>query len=308
MSHSIISYMSRTSSYIITAILLALICSCSGVVELTHEINEEGDRTENTIDPYTIIMSLNNNTSPYPQGGDCWGDFFFQFVDGNSCVRVYNLSTKKLIQTVSIPKEQRGFVPKCHCNTVCFGSEYYEKGDDFPLIYVSTGYAINGYTGALVYHIKKIKEEFSIDLVQTLRFPEDKSSWTEFVPAGEYAYLCYTSEKVVFKINMPKLKEGDIIINREMALDSFQFPPKPDWMSTSRNQDRIYYQGGLACITGVPQVKEASAYFYLNFEKQERETIVDLIELGLKSESESIFVWRGHLCIAFVNQIVQLNL
>jgi hypothetical protein len=271
--------------------------------------NNEGINTEdNEVIKYSTIMTLSNNTSPFPQGGDCWGDYFFQFVENNSCVRVYNLSKKKLVQTVSIPADQRGFVPKCHCNTVCFGSDFYDKSDDFPLIYVSTGYASNGYTGALVYRIKKTRDEFTLDLVQTFQFPVDNSSWTEFVPAGEYAYLCYRSERVIFKVRMPKFSEGDLIINRGMALETYQFTPQPDWMATSRNQDRLFYNGKVIYITGVPQAKEASAFVVLNLEKLERERIIDFIELGLRSESESVFVWRGDLCVAFVDQIVRLNL
>lgn len=256
---------------------------------------------------YEEIMTVTDK-SYNPQGGDCWGDYFFQFTADNVFVRVYDLATKSLVQRIWLLRPQQGFVSGCHCNTVCFGTEFYAPEDQFPLIYVSTGYAADGYTGALVYRItQNDKGIFSISLVQTLKFPVDKSSWTEFVPAGEFAYLCYTSERVIFKVPMPKLKDGDVIIDRKSAIETYQFTPQPDWMRSSRNQDRLFYQGKIVFVSGVPP-GEASVFVILNLEKREREVIVDFKKYGLNSEPESIFVWRGDLCVAFVDRIVKLNL
>ena len=56
---------------------------------------------------YEEIMTL-DQTNPLPQGGDCWGDYFFQFTAGNTVVRVYDLATKTLVQTVKLSGSQRG--------------------------------------------------------------------------------------------------------------------------------------------------------------------------------------------------------
>ena len=242
------------------------------------------------------------------QGGDSWGDYFFQFTGNNSSVRIYDLSTRALIQTIRMTSSLRGFVPNCHCNSVNFGSEYFEADDVFPLVYVSTGYASNGYTGALVYRITQHNGTFFITLVQTIKFPVDKSSWTEFIPGQDDAYLCYTTERVIYKVPMPRLKDGDIIISREDAIETYQFSPQPDWMSTSRNQDRLLYQGKIYVISGVPQTGEASVLFILNLKTLERERIVDFKKNGLTKEPESIFIWNGDICVAFVDKIVKLYL
>lgn len=253
---------------------------------------------------YEEIMPLSER---YSQGGDCWGDYFFQFAKNNFQVRIYDLSSKTLIQKVNISESQRGFVSNCHCNTVCFGTEYYDAEDVFPLIYVSTGYSADGYTGALVYRITRNNKSFSFTLVQTIRFPVDKSSWTEFIPGDQFAYLCYRSERVIFKVPMPKLKDGDQIISRNDAVETYQFTPQPDWMATSRNQDRMYYQGKILFVSGVPP-GEASVFIVLNLESRERERIIDFKKNGLTSEPESIFIWRGDICVAFVDKIVKLYL
>ena len=233
---------------------------------------------------------------------------FFQFSANNLEVRIYDLATKTLVQTIKITSSLKGFVPNCHCNTVCFGKEYYDAEDIFPLLYVSTGYASGGYTGVLVYRIVQHNGTFFITLVQTIKFPVGKSSWTEFVPGDEYAYLCYTSERVIYKIEMPKLKDGNIIIGPDSAIETYQFTSQPDWMATSRNQDRVFYQGKIYVTSGVPHNGEASVLFVLNLETLERERIIDLKKSGLTSESESIFIWRGDICIAFADKIVKLYL
>ena len=265
---------------------------------------EAADRFD-SID-YEEIMTL-TKTRPTRQGGDSWGDYFFQFVAGNTAVRVYDLAMKTLVQTIKITSSLKGFVSNCHCNTVCFGTEYYDAEDFFPLIYVSTGYASGGYTGALVYRIVQHNGIFFITLVQTIKFPVDKSSWTEFIPAGEYAYLCYTPERVVFKVPMPKLKDGNQVISRSDALETYQFTPQPDWMASSRNQDRMFYNGKILFVSGVPP-SEASVFVILNLETLERERIIDFKKIGLKSEPESIFIWQGDICVAFVDKIVKLLL
>lgn len=32
-----------------------------------------------------------------------------------------------------------------------------------------------------------------------------------------------------------------------------------------------------------------------------REVVIDLQDLGLNSEPETVFIWNGHICIAFRN-------
>ena len=301
--------MKRLALAFIAAISPLVLGSCQEKLEWTIDITA-GDigftEDEEALDALSFeeIMPL-SGIRPSPQGGDCWGDYFFQFTANNTAVRVYDLATKTLVQTIKITSALTGFVTNCHCNSVNFGTEYYDVEDIFPLIYVSTGYAAGGYTGALVYRITQHNGTFFITLVQTIKFPVDKTSWTEFIPGAEYAYLCYTTERVIYKVLMPKLKDGNTVISRDDAIESYQFTPQPDWISTSRNQDRMFYQGKILVISGVPK-EEASVFMVLNLETCEREKIIDFTKIGLTTESESLFLWRGDLCVAFVDKIVRL--
>ena len=115
------------------------------------------------------------------------------------------------------------------------------------------------------------------------------------------------SERIIFKVPMPKLKDGDLIISRNDAIETYQFSPQPDWMATSRNQDRMFHQGKILFVSGVPP-GEASVFVVLNLETRERERIIDFKKNGLTTEPESIFIWQGDICVAFVDKIVKLYL
>jgi hypothetical protein len=298
--------MKRLALVVLAFIGSLIVGACQEKLEWEISIDIASGNTETReyfdLVEYEEIMALDKGNS---QGGDSWGDYFIQFTS-NAKVRIYDLSTKTLVQTINLTGSLKGFVSNCHCNTVCFGTEYYEAEDYFPLIYVSTGYAQGGYSGALVYRITEHDGTFFITLVQTIKFPYDESSWTEFVPGGEFAYLCYTSQKVIYKIPMPKLKDGNHIISKENAIETYQFTPQPDWMSSSRNQDWLFYQGKILYITGVPQVGEVSALVILNLETLTRDKIINFKRIGLTSEPESIFIWQGDICVAFADKIVKL--
>ena len=267
-----------------------------------------GPEEDDTILEYEDIIPPEIIKSANVQGGDCWGDYFFQFGTNTSRIRVYDLALKTYVQNVYLYNNQKGFVPNCHCNTVAFGTEFYDAEDLFPLIYVSTGYGVDGYTGALVYRITKdYRGLFSVSLVQTIKFPDMKTSWTEFIPAGEYAYLCYPGERIAYKVEMPKLKDGELVfINPSMALEVYQFPPRPTWMGSSRNQDNLFYDGKIIFITGVSQ--GFIGLVVLDLKERKWERIINFKKNGLTSEPESIFVWQGNICVALKDRIVKLNL
>ena len=71
-----------------------------------------------------------------------------------------------------------------HANAVFFGNEYYEEGDEFPLLYANV---YNTYAKAdnrregilLVYRVRRDGRSFAADLVQaiTIGFVEDREMW-----------------------------------------------------------------------------------------------------------------------------------
>lgn len=239
-------------------------------------------------------------TSIACQGGACFGDYLFMFTANNGTCWVYNLATNTLLQTITIPSSERGFVSNCHCNTVNFGTEYYDANDPFPLIYVSTGYASGEYTGALVYRIVATTESdvttYSLVLVQTLKIPG--TSWSEFI-VGEDGCCFISYFTTIYRMKMPKLSDGDITFNFDNALGVYKFSPKPESWNNSRGQNVIYGNGKLYMVSGVPASGEKSLFAVLNLTTGIREVVIDFQEIGLTSEPETCFIWNGHICIAF---------
>lgn len=274
-----------------------------------HPSNQPlGHFDEQTIVKTQQIMALQSRLTPNPQGGDCWGNFFFQFSNNNSLIRIYNLEEQELIQKYSLDNTNRGFVNNCHCNSVCFGSKYYDENDEIPLLYVSTGYGKDGYTGALVYRVMRTNDRFTFSLVQTIRFPVLDSSWTEFIPADDYCYICYTSNCLVYKMPLPSVHDGDVILDGSKdAIDVYQFPQQPKIMGNSRNQDRMYYNERIVLISGVPQSGEASVLVVLDLETRTYAHVFNFLDMGLSKEPESVFMWKGNLCVAFLNKIVSFE-
>lgn len=232
------------------------------------------------------------------QGGDCFGDYLFMFTENNTTCWIFNLATQTAVQTITIPADQRGFVSNCHCNTVNFGTEYYDANDPFPLIYVSTGYNDGATSGVLVYRIVATTESdvttYSLVLVQTIKIPG--TSWTEFIVGDDNCcYIKYEGGTCLryYKMTMPKLSDGDITLDLSTALELLDFSKQA---FSSPNQQHIYFNGKLYVISGAAG---AGLFFVLDLATRTREALVDLNSIGLTSEPEACFFWDNKLCIAF---------
>ena len=248
---------------------------------------------------YVASAQVATITSVSVQGGACFGNYLFMFTTNNASCRIYNLATNTLVQTITIPDEEKGFVSNCHCNTVNFGTEYYDSNDQFPLIYVSTGYSSGGYSGALVYRIVATTESevttYSLSLVQTIKF---SATWSEFIVADDGA--CYVKTDYYYRMPMPKLSQGDVTLDLQNALQVCKITEQPSWYNGSRNQGHLYHDGKMYLVSGVPASGEESLFIVIDLATGRREVEIDLYNtLGLHSEPEAVFIWNGHFCIVF---------
>ena len=122
------------------------------------------------------------------QDGAIYGTELFRLDKDGTC-EVYDLSALNGEGVVDLPRlacfrldRADEVVP--HSNSVCFGSEFYEPGDAYPLLYSNV---YNNYAKAeekmlgvcLVYRIQRINNEFRSTLVQMIEvgFCEDASLW-----------------------------------------------------------------------------------------------------------------------------------
>ena len=113
------------------------------------------------------------------QGFDIFSGYIFQFRANSSTVSnimcTINSQTSSIIQNNITAASDHG-------DSASFSNEYYEQGDDFPLLYVTAD------TNPAKVYINRVTTTTS-DLVKTLSFP--------LMGTGYYAALCLDSENAI---------------------------------------------------------------------------------------------------------------
>lgn len=125
------------------------------------------------------------------QDGAIYNSELFRFDNCGGC-SVYNLSDLQKdkiceLKPIAEFKLDRSELLAPHSNAVCFGSEFYEAGDDYPLLYTNI---YNNYAKkedkligvCCVYRIQRIGQEFKTTLVQLIEigFCEDQDLWKAY--------------------------------------------------------------------------------------------------------------------------------
>lgn len=228
------------------------------------------------------------------QGSANYGDFYFKKT-ANKVITVSNLRTGKTLGSATL---EIGFVSNAHWNTINFGTIKYDASDDFPLIYFSTGYDSDGYSGCIVYRIQMSESggvyTFTFTIVQTIKFPG--TAWTEFMTGGNNLYVYATGSQTVYKFPMPVLSDGSVVIlEPENATTTYHFPPKG---FSASGQGCLYYQDKIYMVHGMPS-ESTRALTVQDLKTQTWATFLNLDDLGLSNyEPEGVFIWDGQLCIA----------
>lgn len=164
------------------------------------------------------------------QDGAIWGQELFRFDHEGNCI-VYNLQDDfREIGRFTLDKNE---ILCPHSNAVMFGCEYYETGDEYPLLYTNIynnyAKAVNPMRGVCcVYRLCRTAEGFTTTLVQLIQigFVEDSRYWRssddaeDIRPYGNFAidrdagiYYGFTMRDACrttryFSFKMPKLADG----------------------------------------------------------------------------------------------------
>ncbi|MBE6729964.1 MAG: hypothetical protein E7568_07025 [Ruminococcaceae bacterium] len=165
------------------------------------------------------------------QDGAIFGGYLFRLSEKGNCT-AYNIKdlsgNPSPLAEFNLDKRDL-IVP--HCNSVCFGNEYYDKNDEFPLLYANiyNNYAskenkLKGVT--CVYRLERKENDFTTTLVQIIEvgFTEDSIWKSEDIndkrPYGNsavdsdsstfYAFTMRDGEKNTryFAFDLPKLCDG----------------------------------------------------------------------------------------------------
>ncbi len=226
------------------------------------------------------------------QGAACYGDYLFQFENYNANVYIYNLKTKKIAEIVPLtPKSQN------HCNNASFSTTFYEKGDEFPLLYVSGGVTTT-YNHAQVYRILHTENGFKIMNIQEIEFPKastkNKMYSTQVVMSTDCMYVLTkgSNQTFVSRFEIPDCKipfvsfvDGDII--EQFEIDDY-----------SHKQGAIIYEGFMYILYGVPAWGDMSYLRVLDLDRYEDTIVYNLSKMGYKQEFEGLAFYNDILVVA----------
>ena len=252
------------------------------------------------------------------QGAACYDKYFIQGYAGNSAMEIYDLESKKYICKLDISTPTPN--SKIHVNSMCFGNQRFSSDDFFPLLYISSGYTVNvnGSPCLFIYVYRLCKninidqtENFHIELVQTITL-KGFDSWTEGIPDNDHDALWVKYEPThsntgnwFASFQMPKVQDGDIIINENDATKKFTVGIQP---FISSNQGHLYYHDRIYLVSGISPQTQKLALIIINTLTCSRELVLDLTEIGLYDEPESIIIYKEQLMIGYRGSIFKLNI
>jgi len=296
--------------------------SVSDSVFVTEQVEREDSVSiGTTLEPNAIefYMSLNGRT--HVQGGANHGRYLFVGHHGNKQIDVYDLEDKCYLDKINI----KGSSSKCHANTINFGTRYYKPEDEFPLLYVSSGYCVDSAQSLSVVYVYRIQKNtdsignlmFSatqIQLIELMNF----GTWTECICDNEHNALwirCVLNKKRTFlKYNVPEANIKNVHIDRlfETPLDTIQVDQIP---ALKNAQGHLCKDGYIYFPVGVPN--QVPFWVAVNLNTHEYEYIVDLYEVegydsashrGINWEQEFFFFYNNEYYIGYHKHIQKVNL
>ncbi len=263
------------------------------------------------------------------QDGAIFGNLLFRF-DAVGVCTVYDLSAldfnasepSELSEISSFVLDKAELIAP-HSNSVAFGNEYFEEGDEFPLLYsnIYNNYAKseNKLCGvSCVYRIQRKENKFYSLLVQIIEigFTESRMLWrsageiSDVRPYGNialdtenskyYAFVMRDGERHTryFRFNMPKPLDGDIdkalgvrrVILSESDIEEYFDVPYHNYMQGAVcHKDKIYEAEGFG-------KGERSAVRVIDLKEKCERLYFDFYEAGYAAEPEFIDFY-GEKCI-----------
>lgn len=256
-------------------------------------------------------------TSKYGQDGAIFGNTLFRFDHLGNC-SVYDIEEllsggERSLSPISEFTLDRADEITPHGNAVCFGSEYYTEGDEFPLLYNNI---YNNYAKAedrlvgvcCVYRIFRTECGFSSELVGLIRigFTEDciwRSDGVDDVrPYGNfvidrergrlYAYVMRDADKTTryFSFALPSIKDGKKDSRFRVKTVTLEKCDILEYFDTSYHN---FIQGGIARDGRVYEVEGFNSDIHpavriVDFDERREVLHVDFCLEGFETEAEMI--------------------
>ena len=256
------------------------------------------------------------------QDGAIFGNYLFRFDTRGQC-NVYNMADFKKSDEIqaSVPVDSfvldKAEVIVPHSNAVCFGTEYYAEGDEFPLLYSNI---YNNYAKAedplvgvcCVYRIQREDNKFTTTLVQVIKvgFVNDYNLWrsstepADVRPYGNftidtetnmlYAFTMRDAANATryFAFDMPKLADG--VFNEKYGVNVVTLAVEDikDQFDVEYHhyiQGACFHNGKIYSVEGFSNnVKNPPALRIIDTKTKTQEFFIKFEELGMSIEAEMI--------------------
>lgn len=262
------------------------------------------------------------------QDGAIYGSELFRFDHKGNCA-VYDLSeltdgeTRELSPIAAFRLDRADLVAP-HSNAVCFGCEFYEAGDDYPLLYSNVYNNCKNEEDPMigvcfVYRIQRTEAGFQSTLVQLIEivFFEDPILWKASPdrhgvrPYGNFvidretrSYYAFVMRNEAlgtryFRFDLPSVRDGimDVrfgvpkcVLGKADIRDSF------DCSYHRYIQGAILHAGKIYSTEGFHEDTVNRPAIRIIDLKQKQETHVDIMDMGFVNEPEFIDFY-GDTCL-----------
>ena len=256
------------------------------------------------------------------QDGAIFNNFLFRFGTRGEC-RVYDMneieSATEFISATALCSfvldKAEIIVP--HSNAVCFGTEYYAEGDEFPLFYSNI---YNNYAKeedplvgvCCVYRIQRDGNDFKSTLVQVIRvgFVNDISLWRSSIePADVRPYGNFTIDSETntlyaftmrdaanatryFAFNLPRLCDGEMSEKYGVNVVTLNVSDIKEQFDVEYHhfvQGACLHKGKIYSVEGFTNnEKNPPALRIINTKAKQQELYFKFEELGMTVEAEMI--------------------
>lgn len=232
------------------------------------------------------------------QAGAAYGNYFFQFTNRHSNMKVYDLTTNTLHSTVTMTS-----VASDHCNNACFSNIFYDSNDDFPLIYTS-GSQTGSYNHVQVWRIQLANNVFSITKVQEITLPTGTTGniwyWGQAYLDNERSYMWYSTSANgnahFMKFAIPAVFDGDSNVVSEVTLTDADIIDSFTTIPNSNQQGGVVKNGILYLLDGVPSYGTYTKLYVYNLWSKSLINIIDIYNiLGITAEFEGCGIWNDTL-------------
>ena len=262
------------------------------------------------------------------QDGAIFGGFLFRFTEkGDGCV--YDISSLSFSENVGelSPVAQitldKVDVIIPHSNSVVFGTEYFEEGDEFPLLYTNVyntyANAENKMCGACcIYRVTREGYDFSTRLVGLIEigFTDDRRLWrssgevTDVRPYGNFvidrdaskywAFVMRDGDRTTryFRFALPRLSDGKIDARLGVPKVTLSVEDIEEYFDTPYHnfmQGAVCYGGKIYEVEGFGK-EQRSAIRIIDTVRKCEELYFDFYEAGYEHEPELVDFYKDR-CI-----------